>query len=406
MSSVREPGCVAPGYCWAAPAQRPASQALAKLLRRRPLSQPGDVRTMITDVPRVAVVWRGDRETRRTATPQNNRFHRVFEELSAAGIGATPAVYDEEFADEVREQLLTMDGVLVWVDPLHAGKTRTALDALLSDVAARGPWVSAHPEVILKMGVKEVLHRTKHLGWGTDTCIYRSAYALREEFPARLRTAGPRVLKQNRGNGGQGVWKVEQIDPAFGGAATVRVLHAQRGSVPEELTLSEFMTRCEAYFATNGCILDQPFQHRLPEGMIRCYMGASRVVGFGHQLIKALIPPPPEGPDCEAAQPGPRIMHPASAEAFQALRIKMETDWTPQMMAILGIDVESLPIIWDADFLYGPCGAGGEDTYVLCEINVSSVFAIPDQAPAEIARLVAAKLRNRGALIKRERPEG
>jgi hypothetical protein len=30
---------------------------------------------------------------------------------------------------------------------------------------------------------------------------------------------------------------------------------------------------------------------------------------------------------------------------------------------------------------------------VLCEINVSSVFAIPDQAPAEIARLVAARLK-------------
>ena len=28
--------------------------------------------------------------------------------------------------------------------------------------------------------------------------------------------------------------------------------------------------------------------------------------------------------------------------------------------------------------------ASGEDTYVLCEINVSSVFAIPDQAPAAI----------------------
>jgi hypothetical protein len=95
-------------------------------------------------------------------------------------------------------------------------------------------------------------------------------------------------------------------------------------------------------------------------------------------------------------------MYPASADAFQALRIKMETDWTPQMMAVLGIDVASLPIIWDADFLYGPRTAAGEDTYVLCEINVSSVFAIPDQAPAEIARLVAARLRNGGALIKGE----
>jgi hypothetical protein len=51
-----------------------------------------------------------------------------------------------------------------------------------------------------------------------------------------------------------------------------------------------------------------------------------------------------------------------------------------------------LPIIWDADFLLGPRTASGDDTYVLCEINVSSVFAVPDQAPAAIARLVEARL--------------
>jgi hypothetical protein len=342
---------------------------------------------------RVAVVWRGNREARRTATPRNSRFHRVFEELDAIGIHAEPVVFDEEFAEEVRDQLLTMDGVLVWVDPLHEGKTRAALDPLLRDVAVRGPWVSAHPDVILKMGVKEVLHRTKHLGWGTDTHLYRTAETFRDAFPERLRSAGLRVLKQNRGNGGQGVWKVEEIASLPGRAPMVRVLHARRGSVPEEFTLAEFMARCETYFTPDGCIVDQPFQPRLPEGMIRCYMGADKVVGFGHQLIKALIPPPLEGPDSEAAQPGPRIMHPASAEPFQALRVKMETEWMPQMMAVLGVDPMSLPIIWDADFLYGPRAASGEDTYVLCEINVSSVFAIPDQAPAEIARLVDGRLK-------------
>ncbi len=65
----------------------------------------------------------------------------------------------------------------------------------------------------------------------------------------------------------------------------------------------------------------------------------------------------------------------------------METEWVPQMTEVLGIDATSLPIIWDADFLYGPRTASGEDSYVLCEINVSSCFAIPDQAPAAIARL-------------------
>jgi hypothetical protein len=171
----------------------------------------------------------------------------------------------------------------------------------------------------------------------------------------------------------------------------VRVLQAEGGRVPEDLALAEFMARCGAYFAAEGCIVDQPFQARLPDGMIRCYMGVDKVVGFGHQLIKALIPPPPEGPDSPAAQPGPRIMHDADAEPFQTLRAKMESEWTPQMMETLGIDAGSLPIIWDADFLYGPRTASGDDTYVLCEINVSSVFAIPDQAPAAIARLVLSR---------------
>jgi hypothetical protein len=337
--------------------------------------------------PRIAIVWRGDGEARRTATPQNNRYHRIFEELAALGIHAEPAVFDEDFVGEVREQLLTVDGVLVWVDPLHEGKTRSVLDALLRDVATRGPWVSAHPDVILKMGVKEVLYRTKHLGWGTDTHLYRAHADFKDAFPSRLRSASPRVLKQNRGNGGQGVWKVELVSGPADKASVVRVLEARRVSVPEEIALGEFMTACEAYFASDGCIVDQPFQPRLPDGMIRCYMGADKVVGFGHQFIKALIPPPPEGPDSPAAQPGPRIMHGADAEPFQVLRTKMEAEWTPQMMEVLGIDPASLPIIWDADFLYGPRTASGEDSYVLCEINVSSVFAIPDQAPAAIARL-------------------
>src|SRR4029077_4539209 len=147
----------------------------------------------MTETPKVAVVWRGDRETRRAATPQNNRYHRVFDELSRRGIDAEPAVFDEAFADEVRDQLLGVVGVVVWVNPLDAGKTRAVLDALLRDVSARGPWVSAHPDVILKMGTKEVLHRTKHLSWGTDTHMYRSARAFGDEFPARLSAAGPRV---------------------------------------------------------------------------------------------------------------------------------------------------------------------------------------------------------------------
>jgi hypothetical protein len=347
---------------------------------------------MVGEPYKVAVLWSGDRSARIAAATHNNRYKQIFDELAAVGIQAEPAIYADDMASEVREQLLRVDGVLVWVNPLFDGGNRAMLDAMLRDVAAEGIWVSAHPDVTLKMGTKEILYRTKHLGWGTDTRAYRTAKEFREVFPPTLQAAGPRVLKQNRGNGGQGVWKVELPSTSIGPAASVRVLQATSGSAPEEMPLAAFMTRCEAYFEGDGCIVDQPFQPRLSDGMIRCYMGTDKVVGFGHQLIKALVTPSADG---LAPKPGPRIMHDATAPEFQALRSRMETEWVPQMMKVLDIEPASLPIIWDADFLYGPRSASGDDSYVLCEINVSCVFPIPDNAPADIARLSFARLSSR-----------
>ena len=45
----------------------------------------------------------------------------------------------------------------------------------------------------------------------------------------------------------------------------------------------------------------------------------------------------------------------------------------------------SLPVIWDADFLFGPKTDAGDDTYVLCEINASSTFAFPEHAMPAVA---------------------
>jgi len=72
---------------------------------KRPRRRYADVKSY-----RIAILLRGDREGRRAATPHNNRFYRVFEELAALGIDVEPAVYDEAIADEVRRQLLAVDG--------------------------------------------------------------------------------------------------------------------------------------------------------------------------------------------------------------------------------------------------------------------------------------------------------
>jgi hypothetical protein len=345
----------------------------------------------MTAGPRIALLWRGDRDTRATANARNNRLSPIFEALAGLGVAAEPAIFSEEAIDEVREQLLAADGVLVWVDPISGDKDRTQLDALLREMASRGVWVSTHPDVILKMGVKEVLYSTRSLGWGTDTHLYESAADFRARFPMRL-AGGPRVLKQNRGNGGIGVWKVELSTTGDepDADAAVEVLHARRGSQVEHIRLGEIMARCEAYFAGAGRLIDQPFQPRLPDGMIRCYLCQGRVVGFGHQLIKALIPPPPESAGPETALPGPRIMHPPDAPPFQALKAKMEADWVPGMQRLLDIDTASLPVLWDADFLYGPKTATGQDSYVLCEINVSAVSPFPDSAAEPVAKAALA----------------
>jgi hypothetical protein len=334
---------------------------------------------------RVAIVWRGDRQARDEARGDASRLKAIFAAIEHLGMAAEPAVWSEELTDEVRAQLRGMDGVLVWVDPISTatGERRGMLDDLLREVASAGVLVSAHPDVASKMGVKSVLHATRDLGWGTDTAFYETPDAFEREFPARL-AGGPRVLKQNRGNGGIGVWKVER-----GSGADVRVQEAKGGGEPRTLPLEGFIAERMADFEAGGGLVDQPFQARHLEGMVRCYMSGGRVAGFGHQLVRALAPR-------EAGPAGPRLYSGPDDPRFQRLRALMERDWTPGLARRLGIAPDDLPVIWDADLLLGPRTPLGDDSYVLCEINVSSVFPIPDEAPEALAettlkRLTAAK---------------
>jgi hypothetical protein len=119
-------------------------------------------------------------------------------------------------------------------------------------------------------------------------------------------------------------------------------------------------------------------------------MAADRCVGFGHQKVKALVDAP-----AVRAEAGRRLYTFNTDPRFRRLRRLMEDEWTPQLTSLLGIPPRDLPMIWDADFMLGPSAADGTDSYVLGEINVSSVFPIPDEAPAEIARRVADRLRSK-----------
>jgi hypothetical protein len=147
------------------------------------------------------------------------------------------------------------------------------------------------------------------------------------------------------------------------------------------MLLTDFVRNCEPYFAGSGLMVEQPFQSRLGEGMIRVYLTHDRVVGFAHQYPGGLMPP-----RAAEAAPSKKNFELASAAAFRELRERMESEWVPQMQTILELETNSLPVIWDADFLYGPKDPTGADTYVLCEINASSTFAFPEHAMSGVAR--------------------
>ena len=332
----------------------------------------------VTSRPRLAILYPGDRAARDRSDPAESRFARLFAAFSAAGVAAEPAIYNDDFADEVLRQLERVQGVLVWHNPIEGGRSRTRLDAMLREVASRGAFVSAHPDTILRMGTKDVLLSVRNLPFGSDAHRIESLAQMQFDLPGRL-ARGARVLKQHRGHSGIGVWRVEQR-----GSGTFALRHAQRGSEEEVVDFATVLRRLALYFEHGGTMVDQAWQARMTEGMTRAYLVRDRVAGFGHQSLNALYPAIDGG---AAPTPGPRLYSDADDPRFQDLRRHLESGWVHLLCKSVGVTPDALPLLWDADFLLGQRDDTGSERYVLCEVNVSSVAPFPDSA---IAPLVVA----------------
>ena len=180
----------------------------------------------------------------------------------------------------------------------------------------------------MKLGTKEVLFKTKSLDWGCDVDVYKTRSDMEKRLPEKLRPNISRVLKQYRGNGGNGVWRIEIARKNRDNSKNpyVKVLHAQRNSKEEVLLLSDFIDRIKEYFEQNGMVIDQEFFSPEPNGMIRCYMSRNKVVGFGHQYVKNLLRPE-ESNDLDSK---PRIYHSKEKAEFQDLREIIEHSWIEQ----------------------------------------------------------------------------
>src|SRR5262249_15596876 len=97
-------------------------------------------------------------------------------------------------------------------------------------------------------------------------------------------------------------------------------------------------------------------------------------------------------------------MYDAGEPEFATLRVLLEQDWVPALCDLVGLHDRDLPMLWDADFLYGPRTDDGVDTYLLCEINASSVIPFPPRAPAKVASAVERRFEPPTYLPVRQQP--
>ena len=123
------------------------------------------------------------------------------------GFVVDSVLYHDSVSGKLATELLKYNAILVWVNPIEQQGDRKILDALLAQLSSQGCFVSAHPRTILKLGTKEILYKVKDTEFGGDVTLYNSFEEFKKHFLNEV--TGIRILKQYRGNGGDGVYKVD-----------------------------------------------------------------------------------------------------------------------------------------------------------------------------------------------------
>jgi len=136
---------------------------------------------------RVGLLWRAEWESLAAAANvfESCKLRGVFAAFSALGVEAEPSCTRTRRSGGARSAARAGRCARLG-QSIEQGRDRSQLDPLLREASEAGVWVSAHPDVILKMGTKEVLVDTQQMSWGTETHLYRSAAQLREQLAGRL----------------------------------------------------------------------------------------------------------------------------------------------------------------------------------------------------------------------------
>merc|ERR1711920_1167782 len=247
------------------------------------------------------------------------------------------------------------------------GGDQQKFDKDITDIIAGGIPIWPSPETMEKMGAKDALCMVKEMEFGLpDTLGYYSPEDMQTGFKKSI-AFQPRVVKQNRGSAGEGIWIIklkegnycEKYGDRVCEGSEMLILKEANDFHEEEHTVDQFMEFCingrthasgewtsigtgkyyEGGVEAGGQMVDQRFLPRIEEGEARFMMIGKElfriehykyVGGVGGETVTTLY-----GPD---------------APEFAATKEKLLTDIEPIMKA-LGKDMSALPLLWAADFI-------------------------------------------------------
>jgi len=277
------------------------------------------------------------------------------------------------------------------------GGDQGKFDDAMRQLRKNGLQVWPSPDVMEQMGAKDALVKVANLHIGLeDTAAYYTEADFSEGFRKTM-AFQPRVIKQNRGSAGEGIWIIKLQSGEYCGTYGDRLcaddevltLAEANDNHEETHTVAEFIEFCvkgrtdksgtwtskgegkylEGGKAAGGQLVDQRFCPRIVEGELRYNMIGETCVGIIHKK-------PKEGGISAVAGTGSvyTFYGPEEPKFAQLTANFLERD-LPKVMPALDLPSEPIPLWWTADFiLASPAGTpSAEERWIVGEFNCSCV---------------------------------
>jgi len=343
-----------------------------------------------------------------------------------AGASCVMFDYTPDDHDAFAAKVAEFDALIVRINPGQLSApgvvegAQQKFDGLMRELVAKKVPVWSSPGVQIQMGAKDALTNIGHLKCGLpDTYTYfgeddgKCAHFTGPEGMRKTCAFQPRVIKQNRGSAGEGIWlvwllakdgkKVKKADysaddaeikmASAGGLAPycaslgaetledddmIKLMEMNDNHV-EYHSLAEFLTFCVdgptaegagewkatfpgQYFKggkeAGGQLVDQRLLPRIEEGEVRMQM-------VGNRMFKIIHKKPVGGlsavggnnemtfyePGAKPENPKEGVLYAADFPDYARLENQFVNEDIPVVMPALGLGGEPLPLLWTGDFI-------------------------------------------------------